>query len=618
MQGREGRQCARGREDGNSTDLPGIRSRAMRGGLPASSLQRTPAVCISLIAAMSAKSRVNGTEEVEPRRQRRASTRKPEELRRGREAYARRAWGEAYQALSQADLDSPLDTEDLERLAWSAALLGREDDRDAVLERLHRALLDAGECVKAARAAFWLGFRLLSLGELGRATGWLSRAERLLAREGRPCVEQGYLLLPAAHHRLATGDCEGAFTIGSEALVVAERFGESDLLALARSVQGRARLKQGRIRDGFVFLDEAMLAATTGDLSPVVTGIIYCSVIDCCQRVYAVDRAREWTSALTKWCESQSELVSFTGSCMVHRAEILELHGLWSDASEEASRAVERLSLGPDPTATAAACYQRGELHRLRGEFAEAEDAYRRANDLGREPQPGLSLLRLAQGGGDAAASTIRRAVAATGDRLQRLRLLPALVEILLAVGEVDEARVASAELAEIAASLDSEVPEAMAAHARGEVQLAEGDPRAALEPLRHAFDVWQRVGAPYIAARIRMSIGMACRALGDQEGARLELDAARAVFEKLGARPDLGRLDGLTSKSPPADAKGLSARELQVLSLVASGKTNKVIARELFLSEKTVDRHVSNIFVKLGVSSRAAAASYAHVHRLI
>jgi len=586
--------------------------------LPASLPRRSRRLCISLLATMSEKSRVSRMNETDRRRPGRAPASKSVELRRGREAYARRAWGEAFQALSQADLNSPLATEDLESLAWSAALLGKEKDRDALLERLHRALLEAGECVRAARAAFWLGFRLLSIGELGRAHGWLGRAERLLSRESQPCVEQGYLLLPAAHRSLATGDCEGAFTTAAQALAVGERFGEADLVALARSIQGRARLKQGRVRDGLVTLDEAMVAATTGELSPVVTGILYCSVIDCCQRVYAVDRAREWTAALTNWCESQSELVSFTGTCLVHRAEILELHGLWSEASEEASRAVERLSLAPDPAATAAACYQKAELHRLRGEFEEAEDAYRRANELGREPQPGLSLLRLAQGRGDAAASAICRAVAAMTDPLQRVRLLPALVEILLAVGKVEEARAASRELAEIAAGLDSEVPDAMAAHARGAVLLAEGDPRAALEPLRHAFDVWQRVGAPYLAARIRVLIGLGCRALGDEEGARLELDAARTVFEKLGATPDLGRLDAPLSRAGPAEAKGLSARELQVLSLVASGKTNKVIARELFLSEKTVDRHVSNIFAKLGVSSRAAAASYAHVHRLI
>ena len=493
--------------------------------------------------------------------------------------------------------------------------MGRDDDLLAHLERLHRGRLEAGEASRAARAAFWIAFRLFALGETGRATGWLGRAERLVEREEGPCVERGYLLLPTANRRLDAGDCDSAFATGAEAFAIGEQFGEPDLVALSRSVQGRALLRQGRVREGLTFLDEAMIPATTGELSPLVTGLIYCTVIAWCQRVYALDRAREWTSALETWCRGQPELVTFTGACLVHRAEILELHGLWRESSAEAARALGRPSR---PVDLAGACYQRAEIHRLRGEFAEAEDAYRQSSQHGREPQPGLALLRLAQGRHDAAVSAIRRTAAATSDRLERVRLLPALVEILLAAGDLEEARQASGELDAIAALLQSEVLDAIAAHARGAVQLAEGDARAAVEPLRAAFGVWQRVDAPYLAARIRVLIARACRAQGDDDGARLELDAARAVFSELGAAPDLARLDSPTAAPGSADLRGLTARELQVLRLVASGKTNKVIARELFLSEKTIDRHVSNFFAKLGVSSRAAAASYAHVHGLI
>lgn len=556
----------------------------------------------------------NGMKGVESRRTRRP-TAPSAELRQGREAYGHSAWGEAYRAFTQADKASPLAADDLELLAWAAGLTGHDDELLATLERLHRAKLEAGDPVRAARAAFWLAFRLLSLGEVGRATGWLGRADRLVEQAGRPCVEKGYLLLPAGNRCLVSGDCEAAFAVGVEALAIAERFSDADLAALARSVQGRARILKGRVREGLVLLDEAIAPATLGELSPLVTGLVYCTVIAWCQRVYALDRAQEWTSALEAWCKGQPDLVTFTGACLVHRAEILELHGLWQAAGAEAQRAVQRPSRSEDQ---AAAWYQRAEIHRLRGEFAEAENAYRQASKFGREPQPGLSLLRMAQGRRDAAVSAIRATVGATSDRLGRVRLLPALVEILLSCGEVEEASVASGELDAFATTFESEVLSAIASHARGAVLLARGDAQSALEPLRYAFSVWQRVEAPYLAARIRLLIGKACGALGDTEGGRLELDAARAVFEELGAVSDLGRTDVPATGDRTSDARGLTARELQVLALVATGKTNKAIARELFLSEKTVDRHLSNIFTKLDVSSRAAATSYAHVHRLI
>jgi DNA-binding CsgD family transcriptional regulator len=349
-----------------------------------------------------------------------------------------------------------------------------------------------------------------------------------------------------------------------------------------------------------------------------MTGLIYCSVIDACQQVYALARAWEWTSALTKWCEGQPQMVAFTGTCMVHRAEIMQLHGAWSDAIEEARRACARYSEGIEQQPPAAAFYQQAEVHRLRGEFTAADEAYRIASQRGYEPQPGLALLRMAQGRTDAAAAAIRRVVSATTGQLQRTRLLPAYVEIMLAVGDIEDARGACHELAGIAENLDTAVLGAMASHARGAVELAEGDARAALGPLRSTFEAWQRVEAPYEAARVRVLMGMACRAFGDDEGAGLELDAARAVFERLGAAPDLARIDALTKGAPSGHRHGLTPRELQVLRLVAAGKTNKAIAAELFLSGKTVDRHVSNIFNKLDVPSRAAATAYAYQHKLI
>jgi DNA-binding CsgD family transcriptional regulator len=340
--------------------------------------------------------------------------------------------------------------------------------------------------------------------------------------------------------------------------------------------------------------------------------------------VYALNRAREWTSALANWCQEQPQLLVFTGSCLVHRSEILQLGGAWGEAIEEARRAAERLTRPIEHEAAANAFYQQAEIHRLRGELPEAEQAYRRASQLGREPQPGLALLRLAQDRRDDAAGAIRRVIQATSDRFQRTRLLPAYVEIMLASNEVEEAQVACQELEEIGAMLGTEVVGAMAAHARGAVQLAKGDARTAVDPLRRAFQTWQQVGAPYIAARIRVLLGTACRTLGDEDGAMLELDAAREVFEQLGAQPDVARVDQLLKKAGPArptgtvQHHGLTARELEVLRLVAQGKTNKAIAKELCLSEKTVDRHLSNLFVKVNVTSRAGATAYAYENGLI
>ena len=541
-----------------------------------------------------------------------------DELERGRECFRRRAWAGAYELLCLADEAAPLGPEDLELLAISAYMVGRDEAYLTALDRAHHAHLDAGEGLRAVRCAFWLGLRLLFRAETGRATGWLARAQRLLEGEGRDCVEQGYLLLPAVQQQLDAGDCDAAYATAAEAAGIGERFGEADLTACARHLQGLVLMQQGQVEPGLALLDEAMIAATTGELSPLVTGLIYCSVIEGCQQVYALDRAREWTAALAQWCEAQPDMVAFSGVCRVHRAEIMQLRGAWPEAIEEARRASERCSQAGNAQAVAAALYQQAEVHRLRGEFAAAEGAYRSASQSGREPQPGLALLRLAQGRTDAAAAAIRRVVSAATERLQRTRLLPACIEIMLAVGDIEQARGTCLELQEIAQSFDTGALHAMAAHGRGAVELAEGDAQAALGSLRRAWAAWQRIEAPYVAARVRLLIGLACRALGDAEGGRFELEAARAVFEQLGAAPDLARIDALMRGELSAHPHGLTPRELQVMRLVATGKTNKAIANELFLSKKTIDRHVSNIFDKLDVASRSAATAYAYEHKLI
>ena len=383
-------------------------------------------------------------------------------LKQGRESYRRRAWNDAYRWLSLADQTTPLKTEDLELLAMSAYLSGRDDEYLNALERAHHAYLGAGERFRAVRCAFWMGMRLFFRGEMGRATGWFGRAQRLLEREEQDCAERGYLLLPVVEQHLAAGACEAAYETAASAAEIGERCGDADLIACARHQQGRIRLQQGQVKRGLALLDEVMVAVTGAELSSLVTGLMYCSVIRACQEVYAFGRAGEWTAAMARWCEEQPDMVAFTGICRVHRAEIMQLRGAWQDAIEEAQRARKR-SQRIDDQAAAAALYQQAEVHRLRGEFSAAEKAYQSASQWGWDPQPGFALLRLAQGRVDAATAAIRRAMSVTTNQMERTKLLSAYVEIMLAAHDIQEARSACRELEEIAQHFETDVLGAMA-----------------------------------------------------------------------------------------------------------------------------------------------------------
>ncbi|HET7517229.1 MAG TPA: response regulator transcription factor, partial [Actinomycetes bacterium] len=421
----------------------------------------------------------------------------------------------------------------------------------------------------------------------------------------------------AYQHLMAGGYAEAREMLAA-AVGIGARAGDADLVAFALQLQGRALVWEGRVGEGLGLLDEAMVAVVTGELSPTVAGTVYCGMIEICQEIAELRRAQEWTEALTAWWGKQPDMVTFTGQCLVHRAELLHLHGAWLEAVEEAKRALERFAHGADEFASGDACYRQAEAYRVLGESAAAEDAYQQASRWGREPQPGLALLRLAQGKTDAAAAAIGRAVAETTDRLRRVKLLPAQVEIMLAAGEVQAALDAADELIQMAGAYSTPALRAMANHARGAVLLASGDAHAALAALRGAWQLWRELQAPYEAARVRVLVGLACRQLGDREAATMEFDAGRTVFAQLGAAPDLARVEALARSGAAPNAQGLTERELQVLRLLATGTTNHAIANELVLSEKTVHRHVSNIFTKLDVSSRAAATAYAYQHHLL
>jgi DNA-binding NarL/FixJ family response regulator len=538
-------------------------------------------------------------------------------LQEARELYAQHSWNRAFEALRRLDEQEALTAPDLQQLAWSAALIGQDEIFLQALERLYHLHLDGGAKLAAARSAFWVGFRLMFLGEVARATAWMGRCQQLVDEHAEDCVEQGYLLLLPIRKRLMAGDFASAADMARRATAIGKRYSDSDLVALSRNLEGRSLVQSGRVEEAMALFDESMLAAASGELSPIVTGIIYCAVIASCQRAFALERAREWTAALAQWCEAQPELVTFRGSCQVHRSEILQLAGEWQKALAHAERASSGDLAAADRDAVGDAFYMQGEIHRLRGELAQAEDAYLQSSQLGREPQPGLAQLRTAQGRHRVAFNALKRLLGETTDLLARARLLPAFLEICLELGEHPEASSAAAELERIASQYESEVLGAISAHARGLCLLSQGDAQAALGPLRRAFYVWQRLGAPYEEARSRLALSRACQALGDSEGARLSLEAARILFEQLGAARDLAGLDH-PSAAAAASAQSLTPRELQVLRLVATGKTNRMIAEELKLSEKTIDRHVSNIFQKIDVASRAAATAYAYEHELV
>ncbi len=539
-------------------------------------------------------------------------------LDRGRSAFAERAWADAYTHLAVADRDGALDGADFERFAVSAYLLGQDDECEEILTRAHQELRSRGEIERAVRCAFWLGFNLQNKGEDARAGGWLARSRRLLEESGIECSEQGLLLMPGALQHLFSGNLDAACAGFAEAVAIGERFDDPDLKALARLGLGQAFIRMDNSVEGFAVLDEVMVAVTSDEVSPLIVGLVYCAVIAVCQGIFDVRRAQEWTTALGNWCESQPDLVPYRGQCLVHRVELLQLHGAWSAAMDEAVRARQRLSDPAGQRAVGAAIYQVAELHRLRGEFGLAEQAYREASHEGRSPHPGLAQMRLAQGQVQTARAAIGRVLDEEHDRAARCAVLRAYIDVVLADDDAPAARAAADELAQIAGTIDAPLLRAVAAQADGAVRLAEGDPRAALTTLRRAWVLWQDFDAPYEAGCIRVLIGLCCRALGDEDGAAMEFDAARRVFDELGAAPDVLRVEKIARVAERAGTGGLTAREIEVLRLVATGLTNRAIGTDLFLSEKTVARHVSNIFAKLDVSSRSAATAYAYEHGLV
>lgn len=526
-----------------------------------------------------------------------------------RESYLNHAWQEACDSyLARRD---ELGTEDLERLAVSAYLVGRNAESDHAWQLAQRRHFDEGDVEGAIRCAFWLGFRLVNAFERTEANALIARLERLVTAVPYDSLGHARLDYLTGLRCAFEGDYGSSAADLGRAATTATRHGDEELAALARLSLGRVRIFLGEIRAGVRLLDDAMHVVGSEPISPIAVGDSYCTAIDACHDLYDVRRGQAWTDGLGRWCDQQPDLVPFAGVCQVHRAEFLQLKGAWVEAMAQAGLAMKRLDRPFRQLAYGAAVYQQGELHRLLGEFDKAEACYRGASAAGRDPQPGLALLRLRQGRTGDAAQAIDRALSEAGGPGDRSPLLAAHVEIMIASDRLAEAKAAASELADVATSLESPMLAAAARRAAGWVRLAEDDARGALADLRRAGDGFRELEAPYEVACTALLIGTARAALGDAEGAALELEAARATYERLGARPDLSRVPGQTGS-------GLTARELQVLRLVAQGATNRSIGATLGLSERTVDRHVSNIFTKLGVSSRAAATATAYQSELI
>jgi DNA-binding CsgD family transcriptional regulator len=529
-----------------------------------------------------------------------------------RAAFERRDWVAAFDGLVHADVRLG---DDFAILAEAAFLLGRRNDCIQALQRAYATYLESGDTNAAVRSAFWLAMVLNTSGEPVVGGGWVARAQRLLDEAGTDAVERGYVAVHLMYQHIAAGEFGPAMERALVVLDYGRRFNEPDLVAMGLCAQGRMLLYSGDVPAGLALLDESMIGITAGEVSPIFAGSVWCALIEACQELADFDRVAQWARALTTWCDAQPGLVPFTGQCALHRGQVKRARGAYSDALAEFELAEGRYRELSDLSPIGLASYERGEVLRVQGDYRAAERAFDRAAEFGFDPQPGLALLWLQRGRVGSAVGAIRRLVAEPRDPVHRAQLLPAAVHVLVEAGEVAEARGLADELSTIAQSFGCPSSVALAALGAGEVALAEGDSSGALAELRRAIQTWSVLDMPYDAACARVLVGRALLVAGDGESAAHELATARRTFVELGTTPALMAVDRL--QAPTTNPAGLTDREVEVLRLAASGRSNAQIAAELVLSEKTVARHLSNIFTKIDVSSRTAAAAFAFEHDL-
>lgn len=537
---------------------------------------------------------------------------------RARAAHRGLRWDDACAEFLAVDSLGELAVEDLERLAECAQLSGRHDAAVSALDRAFALRIRDGDLDAASTDAFWLWQAFLLDGETARANGWLARLREVADRNG---IEPGWLLVATAYGCVATGRFDDARALLAPARAQGRERADADMDAFATMLIGRAWLNAGATQAGLERLDEAMLRVAAGETSPRTTASLFCASIANAEReAHDLARGQEWERALEAWMSTLPVPTlsgPFLANCRVYRAVLLRRRGEWIAARRELVTALDELTGGHGARLAGHACYELGETLRLLGEHAEAESAYRRASSLGAATQPGLGLMRLAQGDAQTAAAGVRRALGETERPQDRCSLLPAYVTIMIAAGEPAEAGAAVDELGRCADVFGTTLVRVEHARAMGEVALADDRASDALAPLRRAAAGWRELAAPYETAATAVLLAAACRAVGDEEGAQFELEAATATFAQLGAASDLARARALLPGSAGLLARGLTGREAEVLQLLAEGRTNHMIATELLLSERTVQRHVSNIFAKLGVGSRTQAAIFAIEHDL-
>jgi DNA-binding NarL/FixJ family response regulator len=531
----------------------------------------------------------------------------------GRSAVAERRWADAFELLARADARGELAAPDLDVLGTVALLRGDPPASIDALTRAYSAHLAAQDPASAARCAGWLALDLIEFGDFTNSVTWAARAMRIVNGMPQPGALAGFVRIAPAVAQLGSGNPADAAERFQEILEVADRYDDRELAMFTRLGLAKSLFEVGRLAEGFACYDRSMAAVASGEIAPVPTGVIACSAISDALLAFDLARAAAWTNVLDRWCSEQPELITFSGVCQALKAALLLITGAWAEASTAAEMAMSRFR-GGDYRAVWGAPYYSAELGRLRGAFHSAEESYRRAGESGWEPQPGLSLLHLAAGRTQQAQEEIRRSVAGT-DPFTRRFLLPALIEIEVAAGDPAAARRALDELAAESRKAPTPMLDATVAAAEARVLLAEEQAAAAVTSARTAVDRWRQLGARYEAASCRVLLGRALRSTGEAAAAAEEFQAARAVFLALHADPALAELDAVTGDR---HSVSLTPRELEVLRLVSTGLTNRAVGVRLSLSEKTVARHLANIFGKLGLSTRAAATAYAYENGLV